>query len=978
MPKFTRHLLGCSASILVLSALAGQVCAAGQDAAAETKPDEATVVVVTGSRINTRGFTQPTPTTSLTTDEILKAGQPNIFNTIVALPSLQGSTGRATSVNSTSSGIQGLSSFSLRGLGPIRTLTLLDGQRVIGANVTGVTDVSQFPQLLIKRVDVVTGGASASYGSDAIGGVVNFITDTRFEGFRANVEAGQTTYGDDKNLTLQAAWGDSFLNDRLHVQVSGEHGKEDGVPAYGFGVGAGPNGRDWFKSSALQQRSLGATTDGKPQLTYIEHAQNYQYAKYGLITSGPLQGTAFGPGGVPFQFQYGSGGTPTGTGGVTNCFSPFCVGGNLDGVVGNGTSLASKLERTVAYGRVGYDLDDNNEVYMTFNAARVVSSNTPNPGAAKNANLTIQCDNAFLPDSIKTACTTNHITSFQYGTSNAEFPAFISVHPTRKQYRFVAGADGKFDAFGTQWSYNGYVEHGINYTDILVRDISLTPRYNAAIDAVLENGAIVCRNVAARNSGCQPLNIIGDVTPSTGALAYVLPANGPQQHTQQTQDVVSFNLNAEPFSSWAGPVAIAAGVEYRREWYRVRGDAYGNGVTANSPNTPEYPVDPLMNTAIGNNWYAGNYHSAQGTYSVAEGYVEVNVPVLNSDTWGSANINMAGRTTDYSTSGKVESWKVGGTWKTGISGLRLRAVTSRDVRAPNLSELFAAEITTNNVVNYNNTTITVLQRTLGNTQLRPEIARNTELGIVLSQPDWLPGFSASIDYYDIKIDDVVSSLSAQQEVDLCAAGNQELCGAMLLTSTVPNTNYVKVQAFNLASMENKGFDIEVSYRTSLSGLHLPGSLTLRGLATHTISFLTNPGVIGTIPSEAAGVNYGSTPYWKWYLTQSWDAGALNLTLTERGFSDGVRSREYIECQTNCPVSTSVHQTIDNNRMKGATYVDFGGNYKVNSQVTAYFKVDNMFNVDPQPAAFTNVGYGANPFLYDVLGRMYRVGFRFDF
>jgi outer membrane receptor for ferrienterochelin and colicin len=141
----------------------------------------------------------------LSSAAIAKNAQPNVFTTIAQLPSLQGSTGATVGTNSTSSGTQGLSSFSLRGLGTIRTLTLIDGQRVVGANVTGVPDVSLFPQLLIERVDVVTGGASASYGSDAVGGVVNFITKTHFEGFKANVQGGISTYGDDGNYTFQAA-----------------------------------------------------------------------------------------------------------------------------------------------------------------------------------------------------------------------------------------------------------------------------------------------------------------------------------------------------------------------------------------------------------------------------------------------------------------------------------------------------------------------------------------------------------------------------------------------------------------------------------------------------------------------------------------------------------------------------------------------------------------------------------------------------
>jgi iron complex outermembrane recepter protein len=934
--------------------------------------DALSEIVITGSRISARGFTQPTPTTILSEADIAKAAEPNLFNTISQLPSLQGSTGRTVNVNSTSSGLQGLSSFSLRGLGANRTLTLLDGQRFMPANVTAVTDISEFPQLLVNRVDVVTGGASASYGSDAVGGVVNFITDKKFVGFKTNLEGGITTYGDDANVTAQAAWGHAFADNRLHVEVSGEYGREGGVPAFGFGIGPGPNGRNWFQSPAFQVRPIGQAIDGKPQMTVIEQAQWFQIAKYGLITSGPLQGTAFGANGAPFQFQYGSNGAPTHTGGVTNCFSPFCVGGDLSGTVGNGTSLASKLQRAVGYTRISYDLNADNEVFFTANLAEVRSVNTPNPGAAKNANLTIQCSNPFVPASIQAACTANNITSFQFGTSNAEFPNFINVHPTRTQERYVAGADGKFTAWGKDWSYNGYYQHGNNQTDLFVNDISLTPRYNAAIDAVAgPNGTIVCRSAAAQASGCQPLNVIGNVTPSAAAIAYVLPPVGPHQYTAQSQDVASINVSGEPFSLWAGPLAVAAGAEYRKESYSVRGDPYGAGVSTDTPNTANYPADPLLNTAVGNNWYAGNYHNAQGSYNVKEGYLELNLPFLNSEKFGDANLNVAGRETDYSTSGRVSTWKIGGTWKTPIDGVRIRAVTSHDVRAPNLSELFAAQITTNNTVNNNGSVVTILQETVGNTNLRPESARNREFGIVLSQPSWLPGFSASFDYYDIKVDGVISTLSAQQIVDLCNAGNQELCSQTLLNSPIANTNFVRVQAFNLASLANKGFDIELGYRAN-------NGLSIRALATHTISFLTTSGVIGTIPTQGAGVNLGSTPNWKALAIESWDTEKFSLSVTERWFSDGVYSNEWIECQTNCPNATVTHPTINDNRMKGETYVDVGGSYNIGNDSSIYFKVDNALNQDPAPAPQTNVGYGANPFLYDVLGRMYRIGVRYKF
>jgi len=952
------------------------VDAAPPAAAAPATGEASNVVRISGSRIAARGFTMPTPTTSLTSADLEKSAKPNLFNTLAELPALQGSTGRTTSTNSTSSGIQGLSSLSLRGLGTIRTLTLLDGQRVVGANVTGVTDVSQFPQLLVKRVDVVTGGASASYGSDAVGGVVNFVTDKKFTGFKAHVQGGQTKYDDDRGGSVQAAWGRAFLDNRFHVTASAEFTKENGIESPGFG-GKGPNGRTWYQNPAYSVRPLNQTGDGLPQYRVIEQAQQYQYAKYGLITSGPLQGTAFGAGGVPYQFQYGSNGRPTGTGAVTNCINPFCIGGDLSGSVGSGTNLAMNFKRQVAYTRMSYDLTPDHQLYFTANYGKVDSRFSPNPGAAKNANLNIQCSNPFLPASIVDACARNNITSFQYGTVNAIFPENIDVQPTRTQRRFVIGAEGRFGLFGKDWTYDAYVTHGENKTNLDAFNMTLNARYNNAIDAVrAPDGRIVCRNPVAAASGCVPLNIIGDNPIDPAAWAYIAPANGPRQRTTQSQDVGSFNINGELFEGWAGPISLATGAEYRREKYRVRGDAYGNGVTPDSPNNAMYPADPLLNTTVGNNWYAGNFHNGEGSYNVREAYVELNIPVFKSEAWGEANLNLADRETKYSTAGSVGSWKLGATWQTPIDGLRLRGVTSKDVRAPNLSELFAAPVVVNNVVQYQGNTISVQERTVGNTNLRPEIARNNTFGIVLSQPKWAPGFSISADYFDIEVKGVISALTIQQEVDLCVAGNQEICNAMVLNS--PGNNYVTVQNFNLASLKVKGFDIETAYRTGLERLNLPGRFTFRALATRNLHYITESGVVGTIAVDSAGSNMGNTPKWKVLAQQTWENDKLSVTLTERWFSDGTYRNDFIECQTNCPMSTLIHPTIYDNKMKGAAYLDIGASYNLSKQLQAYFKIDNVTDRAPEAAPQTNASYGINPALYDVVGRTYRVGLRYGF
>lgn len=980
------HRAGVSLAALIVMGMASAAQAQAQTApqpevAAQSETAQETSsadLVVTGSRITTSGFNAPTPTTVIGEEQIANNAQPNVFNTIAQLPSLQGSTGASTGTFSTSSGQQGLSSFSLRGLGAIRTLTLLDGQRVVGANVTGVPDISMFPQLLVKRVDIVNGGASASYGSDAVGGVVNFITDTHFEGFKGNILGSITKYGDDETALVQAAYGTSAMDGRLHFVVSGEYDHEGGVGAGDFGTDLAGS-RDWYRATTLM--NTGVTNNGLPQFNYRDFAQPYQFSRYGLINNGPLQGIAFDQNGTPYNFNYGSNGQPLGNGRVSNCFpgNSFCVGGDLTGAPGSGASLKSELERINGYTRLGFDFADNNEIYLTVNVAQVKTNNQPSPGYGRNG-ITMQCANPFLPQLVRDRCASAGITSFSYGTSNGAFPD-PHVYTDRRQYRFVGGAKGQFDVGGSEWNYDAYYEHGITISDIKVRDIVLGNRYAAAADAITLNGAIVCADPRARALGCQPINIFGGFAPSSAALAYIAPHdNGPFQHTKLTQDVASLNFSGNPFELWAGPLSVAFGAEYRREYYRVNADPYGAGVSDISPNSPEYPADPLLNSALGSNWAAGNYKNGRGKYDVVEGFVEVDVPLFDSESVGRANINGAGRVTRYSTSGTIWAWKVGGTWDTPLDGIRIRGVTSRDVRAPNLSELFAAPTVTT-LPNFNdpfrNVGVQTFQNTIGNPNLRPETARNTEVGITLSRPSWLPGLSLSFDYYDIKLNGVVSTLSAQQIVQFCFEGNQTFCGGFSLDNANPNLNFVNVQPFNLASWKTSGFDIEASYQWERP-LGLPGSFTVRALGTHVRKFIVNAGIAGVDSIDQAGANNGNTPDWKWLAVQTYDSGALTLTVQERWISDGTFGNQYVVCQSSCPVSTGNHPTIDYNTMKGAFYVDIGAAYKINDKISIYGKVDNLFDKDPVASPQTNTGLDINPALYDTLGRIYRAGVRFNF
>jgi outer membrane receptor protein involved in Fe transport len=882
----------------------------------------------------------------------------------------------------------------MRGLGSIRTLTLLDRQRIVPSNVTGIQDVSALPHLLVQRVDVVTGGASASWGSDAIAGVVNFVTDTHFVGLKANMQGGISTYGDNTNALFQIAAGTSFLNGRGHVQVSAEYDYEDGVPSGDYGVGRGPGGRTWFTSTARLQYSIAGTPAGQPQYFVASNAQPFLQGRYGIITTGPLQGTAFGDNGAPFQFNYGVGpnglqGVPTrapagapGAAGVNNCLSPWCIGGDTSGAFGGGITDISPLNRLNLYSRVGFDVTDNFRLFATFNYGSAKTQNRSVRNIPIFGGLTIQCSNAFLPASITQACAANNITNFQIGTDNGAVDDGATIRTSRDMRRFVVGGDGAFNLLNTDWTWNTYYEHGDVDSKIRVHTF-LNPYFNAAVDAVAgPNGTIVCRSTVARAQGCVPYNVFGNVPVAQSTIDWLFggkygQAGGTLQDTHLSEDAFSVDVNGEPFSTWAGPVSVAFGFEHRVEDYTVTGDPVSTGGPGCN--------DPLLNCVGGGNWFNGNFFSGAGRYDVNEGFVETVIPLLKDVDWGDFELSLAGRATSYSTSGYVNTWKVGATYQTPISGLRFRALQSRDIRAPNLSELFAAQtVTTGTVQNtFLNPPVPFQIQNIsrGNTALKPEKSQTTEVGVVY-QPEWLPGFSTSFDYYRIALKGEISSFSGQQSMDLCRDGITSACAAIVANGPLNSPATVITQtiqtAFNLASTVTDGFDVEASYRFGLEDWGIPGNFTLRTLATHVSSFKRTSGVLGTVPTQSAGVNGGSTPLWKMLGVQTYSTDLWSITFTEQFISDGVLNKQFIQCTSGCPLPTVNNPTINNNFVPGAFYLGIGGTYNLNENWQLFGKIDNVTNVDPPAIAATAANSNAvNPTLYDTAGRMYRIGLKLN-
>ena len=1046
-------------------------------------------VTVSSSRIMTGGFNAPTPTTVISQDFIQDQAKDNIFSAITELPSLMGSTGQEANVNGTSGGTNGLSSFNLFGLGTIRTLTLMDGERFVPANVTGVPDISEFPQLLVQRVDVVTGGASASWGSDAVAGVVNFVTDKKFVGFKANISAGLSTYADNATATFQAAAGSNFAGGRGHFEIAGEFSHVDGVQGGwqqlsccgGNLTNSLSGGRTWFiEPTIVQYGSPGATPAGQPQYFVTANGQQNQLGRYGLINSGVLMGTAFGPNGTVYAFNYGTGpagvniytglggtaqgiankdGSASTPGTVKNCIVQFCIGGENDNQTGSGVTLASPQTRGDVYARLSYDITPSAEVYLTYNWSQVGTSNIPNPDmwlgalpgigggqgqvnasskATTNENATvlttsvlsnssfnpgqllqapgIQCGNApgganaFLPASVQAACVANGITSFSLGSLFYGLGPQV-VYTQRDNRRLVGGADGTFNLFDTDWTWKGYYEHGENDTNIHVRGIALKPYLYAAIDSVQVTaanqaryptaplGAIVCRSEVADAEGCVPFDPFG-ASVTQGQKNWLYGGNtwgpGPIQISHQMQDVADFAISGAPVSDWAGKVSVATGFTWRQEAYDVRGDGAGNGTIGGSGGAPGSPCnDPVINCLNGTNWYAGSFHNGQGNYHVLEGFLELNVPLINTPELGNANLNIAGRHARYSTAGDSNTWKVGMTWETPLDGLRLRALQSRDVRAPNLSELFAAPVTANGsstvpAANGNpSQNIQVIQGTLGNPLLKTEKSLNTQVGFVL-QPSWLQGWQFSLDYYRLNVGAAISTVPQQTNVNNCFAGLTQYCSAIITGSgTTPFTFppqwlQVNTQFFNVASIVTDGFNLETSYQFSLADwdfMPIPGGFTVRALATYVDKFITNPGITGGITVNSAGADDSNTPHLKAFLVQTYNADNWEITLSENWISEGRHNLNWIQCSAgSCPTPTLANPTINDDHVPGIIYFNLGGSYNINDHWQIYTQIDNLLNKSPPPDYANSqnpTNDGANPALYDTIGRMFHVGVRIN-
>ncbi|MBO9576402.1 MAG: TonB-dependent receptor [Sphingobium sp.] len=968
--------------------------------------------------------------TVVTLDQMRQTAPNTLGDAINQLPQFKSSFVSASTGFRNGAG-DGGSFINLRGLGAKRGLVLLNGERVVqsqaSSSVAGAVDLNVLPQNLIKRVDVVTGGATAAYGSDALSGAINFVLDTKFTGLKGEVRGGVTTYGDDRSVSLSVAYGRDFAGGRGHILASAEHYQTTGVVDF--------TGRPWANNS-IASISTGAplpqTSLANPTTIVAANVRRSSLASGGLVLTGAtaLKNSTFLTSAAtltPFPF---------GTYRTTSTM----VGGGFDPDFGRYFSLLPETRRDNFYARASYDLSPSWTAHADFMYGRSKVEYRGLYQSSPSGGYTIFADNVYLTPAVQALAKGAGATSaklynpatgqfngatvntFTIGRINTDWGYEIQKS-SFDMARGSIGVDGKIGL----WSVSAYYTHGqSSHKDASPGEVSNVRLYDA-LDAVASPGGNglpaagtpICRSTLTNPAnGCVPLNVIGQNVANAQALAWIMAGSAPTLDQHLTQDVVDLSFHGEPFSLWAGPVSFGAGATYRREEGHAEADAISEAYLPAilNPLSPAYK--PGLTPALTINgfptalqgarggWSGFNPGGFKGKFNVKEVFAETLLPLAKDSVLAkSLTINAAIRYADYSSAGGQTNWKVGLVWEP-VEGVRFRGARSRDIRAPNLYDLFGGITQSNGQFNDpfrgNLLTQGALTISQGNLALQPEVGTTTTLGVVL-QPRAIPGFSLSVDYYNIAITNAIASPGTQTIVNQCYSGNTIFCSLITrdsanlgIYSVGPITTIFNTQQ-NIGTTKQKGLDIEASYRLPLSSIFAKRNdvLNFRLLLSH--MFKNSTFVVGaTSITDLVGINGGGIAAgtggnvdWQGSFSLNYQNGPLTINWQERFIHGGKITATSDAAGNPNPANAAVNPNVTGNGqmpnwVPNYFYADLSTTYSFgkDNRYQAFLVVANLFNkAPPTQTGSAAFGYGVIPTnysLYDTLGRNFTFGVRFKF
>ncbi|MCW2380652.1 MULTISPECIES: TonB-dependent receptor plug domain-containing protein [unclassified Sphingobium] len=943
--------------------------AAPQSSASSQEEGGVEQIIVSASRIDRAGFIAPSPTVVIGAELLQDRAAVNVADVINEVPSFR----RSQAPESGGIGNSGANNADLRGLGAVRTLVLLDRMRlpavnVPGSAVAGATDLNLIPSALIQRIDVVTGGASAAYGSDAVAGVLNLQLNTRLDGIKGSVQWGQTKYGDADDMFASLAFGTHFAGGRGRFVIGGEYGSNDGTDLFN-------DKRPWGRRNVSSITLPTNRAAGLPANLITDDVI------FGMLTTGGLISptAATNPAALRnLQFVVGPNGTVT-----TAPFNAGLYQGQIGTNMVGGTNvspyqvLRANTQRYNLAAHAEYDLSDSLTLWArglySNTEAQNISAQIRAATGGTTGFLSISRNNPYLQQALTPAqlALIPANGSLTVGYLGNDFGPPI-LRNASKTYSLSSGLRGEL---GGSWRWDAAVQYGRNRSSLDQANTPITANFLSAVNAVTLNGQIVCANAAARAAGCQPINILGRASYSPAAYNYAFGTTHAVAET--TLFEANANLNGDLFSLWAGPVSAGIGASYRRETFVTDADdlSQAGAFMARAPR--DFP---------------------KASQSVKEAYLETIIPLLSAD-WvtGSLEFNGAIRLTDYSVSGEVTTWKAGLVWKP-IPDILFRGTLSRDIRAPSLTELFTAAVATVPRPIYADPRAGFAGQpsyaydvvTGGNAGLTPEIAKTFSVGAVFN-PQFLSRLNISADYFQIKIQDAIGATGAGTSLTNClGTGTADLSSPYCSLITFANNDpangavlSVLAQNANFAEFKTRGIDMALSYMQPVDEIFAgaQGRITLSAQATRTLEYRSTFDVSLAYPNGVnragqTGAIFGGTagvPKWVVNTSLAYRGTRLETSVNFRWISRSKFNNAFIG-PDEPGYSPTLINSINNNIVPARGYVNLSVAYNVGSQdrkVQIYGTVNNLLNQEPPLPAVNNNAW------YDLLGQSFRVGVRFD-
>lgn len=979
-----------SVTFLTTAALVATPAAAQEEAAEPGSDQEASTeaqeILVTGSRIARKDYLANSPIVTVTQEDFKATGSTNIETLINELPQFT----PLGSASSNSPNVAGQAQVQLRGLGAIRTLVLLDGRRVVSSSASSVVDLNLFPSALVSSVETITGGASSTYGSDAVAGVLNFRLNRKFEGVQLDAQAGISDRGDAASQAVSLTVGSDIADGRGNAVLS-----------------LGYSNRASVLNAKREFSLIGGFAGTSPLGSTVFDATNLpSAAAVSAAVPGAAPGNTFGfnNNGTLFAYQgardYIS---PGGTG-----FDGFRMPGPLQQTdfayaTGDRNYMIIPQQRYNIFASANYEISPFAVVYADFLFSQYEANNqlAPNPTTGPTTGFRIPAANPFIPAELRAV-----LNSRPNPPGNFRLDKRFNELGPRQQnenydvYQITTGLRGEVPGI-RDWTYDAYLSYGrvnneTTYTGYLSR--SATQRLLDAPDG----GASLCTG-GFNPFGVNPL--------SASCIAYI--SRVPTNTTTNDQRIAEINLQGGLFDLPAGEVRAAVGATYREQNYNLVPD-------------PMALATFTLNGVAGPELAGLSSKPLSGSDKVREAYGELLIPLLRDLPFVySLETNLGYRVSDYDTIGSVSSYKADLSWEI-FEGLRVRGGVQRAVRAPSIGELYAAQslsfpnigvpvsstgvrqfsgdpcdirgayrapeaanasqvralclaqnVPAQVVDSYTFSNSQASGLTGGNPLLNEETADSFTIGAtwqsLLSSP-WLGGLSASIDYYDITIEQVVGTLPTTQQLRLCFNENGTsnptydpnnlFCQ---LFSRDPNsgqiTRTLETNA-NLGTLKTSGIDFQIDWAITLADIGAPdwGSLALNVIGTKLQEWKRQDIPEGAFTDRKGTISnaFGLTlPEWKFVSGLNWRSDRLAL---------GVRWR-YIDSVENF-----------NNReqvLNAVHYFDLNTSLKVNESMTLRGGVNNL--TDQQPPVYSpSIAANTDPSTYDLVGRRFYVGLTASF